>query len=692
MFSKKRSWITFTAVCLLLTTAVVFWPFDRDTKAGPPQYWITVDESELEHLRANLVAPDIADLELVEKRGGLAIVRADEVQLLALTSGMHDAFHKCAGFIRHSSYDEASAAIDDHLAASVLNQLVDYTIDNQASVNPMLGLAQEAKVRQTIADLSALPTRRHDQQGGIDGANTILTKWRTLALGRSDITVEPFGHFNTNGDFLTPQPSIVMTILGTEFPNEIVVVGGHQDSINSSGGATALAPGADDDASGVASITEAIRVIKETGFRPKRTVQFMAYAAEEIGLVGSKNIAEFYRAQNKNVVGVMQLDMTNFKGPSADIAMITDNTNAAQNQFIKDLVIAYQPSLVVIDSACGYGCSDHASWHAKQYAASMPFEAKYPAEYNTAIHKTTDTLDRSSNNANHALKFSKLAISYVAELAKGSVATVAAPRTRFDFDGDGKADLSVFRPADGVWHINGSATGYSATGFGISTDRVIPADFDGDGKTDISVYRDGVWHLLRSGSGYTSLLWGTAEDIPQPGDYDGDGKADQAVFRPSNGTWYVLKSTGGYSIFQFGLLGDKPVAADFDGDGKIDAAVYREGVWHILGSTSGYRSLLFGLATDRPVTGDFDGDGKYDPGVFRDGVWYTLRSTAGFHAFQWGIGTDVPSAADYDGDGKADAAVYREGVWYVINSANSSIRIEQFGVAGDVPSPSAFIP
>lgn len=676
-----------------MAAAVVFWPFEEDTKAGSPAHWITIDENELKHVESVTGSA----FETVDSRSGIAVVRVDEPRLLDLSGKMHDEFNKCAGFMRHSSYEEALKTIEETASASLTTQFVDYTIDNQAAVTPMLAEAQEPTIRQTIIDLSALPNRRHNLQGGIDGANMILTKWRTLALGRSDITVDPYGHFDANGDFITQQPSIIMTITGTEIPNEIVVVGGHQDSIN---GATGIAPGADDDASGIGSITEVIRVIKETGFRPKRTVQFMAYAAEEVGLWGSQNIATNYRAQNKNVVGVIQLDMTNYGGSWADIVLMTDFTNAPQNEFLRNLKAEYLPNLVMKNDVCGYGCSDHKSWTDKSYPASMPFEAKFsgtsldgiPREYNTALHTTNDTISRSNNNANHALKFTKLAITFVGELAKGSIAAPAAPRTKFDYDGDGKADLSVFRPADGIWHISGSAAGYSATGFGISTDRITPADFDGDGKTDISVYRGGVWHVLRSGSGYTSLLWGIAEDIPQPGDYDGDGKADQAVFRPSNGTWYVLKSTGGYSIFQFGMFGDKPVAADFDGDAKTDAAVYRDGVWHILGSTDGYRSLLFGLATDRPVTGDFDGDGKNDPGVFRDGVWYTLCSTTGFQAFQWGIGTDVPSAADYDGDGKADAAVYREGVWYVINSSNSSVRIEQFGIAGDMPSPSAFLP
>ncbi|MBL8186076.1 MAG: M20/M25/M40 family metallo-hydrolase [Blastocatellia bacterium] len=684
--------------CLIVGAAAIYFDQGRQATAGAPDYWITIDSAELDHLRKDAASSDLAvRLEPVESREGISIIKLDELGSQALSGSMHGAFHKCAGFMRHESLEAARRSIEASLRATSDLQLVDYTIDNEAAVVPMIAEAAEPNVRQTIIDLSALPNRRHNLQGGLDGANMILTKWRNLVVGRSDISVTPYGHFSpTNPDvFLTQQPSIVMTIQGTEFPDEIVVLGGHQDSINGSN-STGAAPGADDDASGIASLTEAIRVIVAKGFRPKRTIQFMAYAAEEVGLIGSNNIAQNYRAQNKNVIGVMQLDMTNYSGNWADIVMITDNTNAAQNQFIRDLAAEYLPTLVVKDDACGYGCSDHKSWHDQNYPASMPFEAKFsntgaPRQYNTLIHTTSDTIARSNNNANHAVKFTKLALSFAGELAKGSIAQAAPEPTKFDFDGDGKADVSVFRSNGGVWHTNNSTAGYSAIPFGLPTDQIVPADFDGDGKTDVAVYRDGIWHLLRSQAGYTSVLWGLAGDIPQPEDFDGDGTADIAVFRPSNGTWYILRSSGGSSIYRFGLNGDRAVASDFDGDGVADAAVYRGGIWHVLGSNQGYYSLQFGIATDTAMTGDFDGDGKADPTVFRGGVWYSLRSAGGVSIIQWGLGADVPAAGDFDGDGKADIAVYRGGVWYIINSSNGSYRIELFGLPDDEPASAAYI-
>ena len=184
--------------------------------------------------------------------------------------------------------------------------------------------------------------------------------------------------------------------------------------------------------------------------------------------------------------------------------------------------------------------------------------------------------------------------------------TVVSNRKQFDFDGDGRSDISVFRPSDAVWYLNRSGSGFTAAQFGLSTDKITPADFDGDGKTDIAVYRDGIWYWLRSSdNGFQAVQFGLASDKPIVGDYDGDGKADQAVFRPSDRVWYILGSTQGFYGIQFGISSDIPAAADYDGDGKADIAVFRDGTWYLRQSTAGFTGVAFGLATDKPVPNAF---------------------------------------------------------------------------------------
>ena len=270
--------------------------------------------------------------------------------------------------------------------------------------------------------------------------------------------------------------------------------------------------------------------------------------------------------------------------------------------------------------------------------------------------------------------------------------------TRSDFDGDGRSDLTTYRPLTGGWLVRPSQGGFSSTSsyqWGAAGDVPKVGDLDGDGKTDLIVYRPsaGQWFVRYSFKGYDTLQygyfeWGAGGDVPLVADFDGDGKSDVAVYRPSNGYWYLRLSGNGYAvgagswIFQWGATGDVPQLGDFDGDGKTDICVYRPstGQWFIrlssLGySTSQYSYFEWGAGGDTPLLADFDGDRLPDVAVYRpsNGYWYIRNSASGYvigagnSIYQWGAAGDVPRPVDLDGDGKADIAIFRasSGQWKV---------------------------
>lgn len=281
---------------------------------------------------------------------------------------------------------------------------------------------------------------------------------------------------------------------------------------------------------------------------------------------------------------------------------------------------------------------------------------------------------------------------------------VLPQNTVFDFDGDGKTDVSIFRLSNATWYIDRSQAGFIAAQWGISSDLLAPADFDGDGKTDYAVFRSGAWYISQSSNGQLrTVQFGQAGDLPRPGDFDGDGKADISVFRPSNGTWYRLNSTGGqFAAAQFGTFGDHPLMGDFDGDGRADLAVTRltngSLFWYRLNSSNNqFVALQFGQAGDIPAPGDFDGDEKTDVSIFRpsNGAWYRTDSLNGqFIALSFGQFGDSPVVGDFDGDRKADISVYRPTnfAWYRLNSGNGAFSAQQFGAADDKAIPAAYLP
>ena len=347
----------------------------------------------------------------------ISIMKISEDQIEKLSSFMHDSFNRCGGFVVHDSLEEAQAVLSDksnHFLAKS-NVFTDYTITEGARVTKMVSLVKESNIRDMILKLSSYQNRYYKSQTGVDSQAYVKETWEKLAAGRMDVKVEYFNHSGW------PQPSVVLTVEGTDLNNEIVILGGHADSIAGwFGRDRARAPGADDNASGISTITEVIRVMMDSAYKPKRTIKFMAYSAEEVGLRGSKAIANEYKKQGKNIVGVVQFDMTNHKGSDdLDIVFMTDYTNEAQNKFMGSLIDNYVSGVNWGYSRCGYGCSDHASWHNAGYPASMPFESTME-DINGHIHTNRDTIDvdASGGTADHAEKFARLGVAYLVEMGK----------------------------------------------------------------------------------------------------------------------------------------------------------------------------------------------------------------------------------------------------------------------------------
>ena len=354
-------------------------------------------------------------------------------QLGDVTRVIHERELRCGGYFAFRSAAEAEAFLRNDRSRQAVQQLaaIAYTVDNQATVNPWLPQVSATNIYNTINTLQGYKNRYYTSSYGKASAEWIRTTWQGLAGSRTDVTSELFACATCS-----TQPSVILTVQGTELPGEVIVLGAHLDSIdvNAGGNNEQVAPGAYDDASGIATLTEVIRVALASGWKPKRTVKFMGYAGEEVGLRGSNAIAQSFKTAGTNVVGVLQLDMTNYKsGTGADMKLITDYSNAELKTYLTTLFDAYLAPLGLTRGTytCGYGCSDHASWTSAGYPSAMMFEGGSASGYNPNIHSSADTLANMSSSAANSAKFAKLGLAFLGEMAKtqGTVTPPPPPPT-----------------------------------------------------------------------------------------------------------------------------------------------------------------------------------------------------------------------------------------------------------------------
>lgn len=375
---------------------------------------------------------------------------------------MHEEHHRCGGFTLHPSLADARDELNNPFyEQSYLNRrlALPTELDQQEIVVPMLANVDRENIITTIRLLEDKGTRYYQSDTGRDAALELKTQWQQYGAGRDDFSVTTYIHS-------WKQPSVIASIVGAELPDEIVVVGGHLDSIN--GTDPNNAPGADDNGSGIAVASEVLRVILDSGFRPKRTLQFIAYAAEEVGLRGSQGIAEQYRDDSKNVVAALQFDMTGFSGSPADMYFVTDYVSTDLTNFLKRLIGKYnqegEHKISFGETVCGYACSDHASWTRTGVPAAFPFETRFD-DYNKAIHSPNDLLTKIDQTGHKQVRFAKLGIEFMVEIAKSSDATQPGATVRHGYAWAHNATLASYTPKPG-YSANSAGGAITATRLG----------------------------------------------------------------------------------------------------------------------------------------------------------------------------------------------------------------------------------
>jgi carboxypeptidase Q len=145
-----------------------------------------------------------------------------------------------------------------------------------------------------------------------------------------DLSVYLESHSETLPD--APSFNVIGELRGTEFPDEIIVVGGHLDSWD-------LGQGAHDDGAGCVQSIEVLRLFKEMGYKPKRTIRAVMFMNEENGLRGGLKYAEEAARKKEKHLAAIESDRGGFT--PRGITVPTDEAAKAKVRSWKPLLEPY---------------------------------------------------------------------------------------------------------------------------------------------------------------------------------------------------------------------------------------------------------------------------------------------------------------------------------------------------------------
>jgi len=228
------------------------------------------------------------------------------------------------------------------------------------------------------------------------------------SYGKLDVSIHYFLH---EGDSLSTG-NVVAIKKGSEFPNEYILISSHYD--HNAG------PGADDNASGTAGVLECAKILSQV--ETKRSILFIPFNCEEYGLVGSFAYAQKCAAENRNILGVFNLDQIGyFKPGTGEIKMGVGYSSLSKNLFdfyfqVANLYLHQVPTFHFIKG--DHFNSDNTSFIMHDYASLYISDSEYNADI-PCYHKACDTLGNGVNSLDLVVAYVRATLAATAELANG---------------------------------------------------------------------------------------------------------------------------------------------------------------------------------------------------------------------------------------------------------------------------------
>lgn len=281
--------------------------------------------------------------------------------------------------------------------------------DKKNIINNLFDNIKADRISSSLKEFSSFYNRAGYTNDGVKAAEHLKQQIEELAaknnLTKDTLTVELVSTIGSG----YKQPSVVVRYGNKENIEDALVISAHMDTL---GGRM---PGADDDGSGSMTVLETARVLINSKQGFTKPIYFMWYAAEEMGLVGSKVVVRKFNKEKINIDSVLNLDTIGKRASDTDptVWFLRDNVDNSFTDYLVNLTKEHI-NIPVKFTTCGYACSDHAVWNRYGYVSAAGFESSFD-DINQNLHSQNDTQDKIS--IDNLVNFTKLALAYVVDRA-----------------------------------------------------------------------------------------------------------------------------------------------------------------------------------------------------------------------------------------------------------------------------------
>lgn len=307
--------------------------------------------------------------------------------------------------------DGMVAVFNKEAKMAPVNREFPVVTDENIVIRWMMNQVNMDSLQATVQHLQDYQSRYWSSTNAFAASDWIAGRMAALGL---EVEQQPFSA-NTWYGSGQAAPNVIGIQRGTVYPEVYVVCGSHFDSFTWSAPSGGAAPGADDNATGVASVLESARIMTQYNF--EYSIVYCAYGCEEMGLFGSDVYAERCQQQGMEILGYFNNDMNGYLNPGdpIHIDLIYPNSVAPIGEYYMNVANIYFPELQVRHVNFNEGDSDHTSFNNHGYMGIYPFEDYQ--NYSPYIHTVNDLIGNSVNSWEMSQQYCRMNIGCLAEIA-----------------------------------------------------------------------------------------------------------------------------------------------------------------------------------------------------------------------------------------------------------------------------------